>query len=309
MPFDPDCAALVTRLRDLNLPRYETMTPLQAREAMAAARKAAALVPPAIAETRDMVAKTADGSLPARLYRPAADAELRPTLVFFHDGGWVLGDLDSHDILCRRLSLAGKCNVIAFDYRLAPESKFPAAVSDAIAAVKWVIENASALQLDPARIGVGGDSAGANLAAAATHQCRDEESHKIAFQLLIYPAVEMTCSHPSHRLDEVGLPVLGSTMLWFRDLYLSSVDEQRDWRASPLLARRFSGLPPAYVLTAGFDPLADEGAAYVSKLFDTGVPVLHRHFSGQIHGFMTIGAQFPTTEEALFNIGAWMQSF
>ena len=138
MPFDPDCAALVTRLRELNLPRYETMTPLQAREAMAAARKAAAMVPPAIAEARDIVAETSEGSLHARLYRPGSDAESRPTLVFFHGGGWVLGDLDSHDILCRRLSIAGKSNVIAFDYRLAPENKFPAAVNDAIAAVKWI---------------------------------------------------------------------------------------------------------------------------------------------------------------------------
>ena len=309
MPFDPDCAALVARLRELNLPRYETMTPLQAREAMAAARRAAALVPPAIAETSDMVAETAAGSLRARLYRPIADAQPRPTLIFFHGGGWVLGDLDSHDILCRRLSLAGKCNVIAFDYRLAPESRFPAAVNDAIAAVNWVFENASALRLDPTRIGVGGDSAGANLAATAAHQCRYEGAHKIAFQLLIYPAVEMAFSYPSHRLDEIGLPVLGSTMLWFRDLYLTSVEEQKDWRASPLHAQSFSNLPPAYALTAGFDPLADEGAAYVAKLFDAGVPVFHRHFPGQIHGFMTMGAQFPTTEGALLDIGTWIQSF
>ena len=219
----------------------------------------------------------------------------------------MLGDLESHDILCRRLSLASKSNVIAFDYRLAPESKFPGAVEDAMAAVRWVFENASALQLDPDRIGVGGDSAGANLAATAAHQCRDEESHKVAFQLLIYPAVEMGFSYPSHRLDEVGLPVLGSTMLWFRNLYLNSVDEQKDWRA--LLAANFSSLPPAYVLTAGFDPLADKGAAYVSRLFDAGVPVFHRHFPGQIHGFLTIGAHFPTTEGALFDIGTWIQSF
>src|SRR5262249_38728431 len=190
MSFDPDCAALVDRLRELNLPRYETMTPAQAREAMAAARKAAALEPPAIAETQDLVAQTSAGGLPARLYRPSIDAASRPTLVFFHGGGWVLGDLDSHDILCRRVSIAGKANVIAFDYRLAPESKFPAAVDDAIAAVRWVFDNSSALQLDPGRIGVGGDSAGANLAAIATHQCRDEGSSRIAFQLLIYPVVD-----------------------------------------------------------------------------------------------------------------------
>jgi acetyl esterase len=309
MPFDPDCAAFVARLRELNLRRYETMTPSRAREAMAAARKAAAVEPLPIPEARDIVAEIAHGSLRARLYRPSIDAESRPTLVFFHGGGWVLGDLDSHDILCRRLSIAGKSNVIAFEYRLAPESKFPAAFNDAVAAVKWVFENASALRLDPLRIGVGGDSAGANLAATAAHQCRDDGSNRIVFQLLIYPAVELTCSYPSYGLDEPGLPVLGSTMLWFRDLYLNSWDDPRDWRASPLLATNFSNLPPSYVLTAGFDPLADEGAAYVERLSEAGVPVFHRHFPGQIHGFLTMGPQFPTTEGAFFDIGKWIQSF
>jgi acetyl esterase len=309
MTFDPDCAALVTRLHELNLPRYETMTPLQAREAMAAARASAAIEPPAIAESRDIIAETSEGSLRARLYRPGNDEEPRPTLVFFHGGGWVLGDLDSHDILCRRLSIAGKSNVIAFNYRLAPESKFPAAANDAIAAVEWVFKNALALRLDPRRIGVGGDSAGANLAATAAHQRRDTGAQDIAFQLLIYPAVDMAFSFPSHRLDEPGLPVLGSTMLWFRNFYLNSVDEQKDWRASPLLAKSFLNLPPSYILTAGFDPLADEGAAYVTKLSNAGVPVFHRHFPGQIHGFLTIGPQFPTTEGALFDIGNWIEGF
>jgi acetyl esterase/lipase len=309
MPFDPDCAAFVARLRELNPPRYETLTPLQAREAMAAARQAAALVPPAIAEIRDVMAETSGGSLRARLYRPAIDAELRPTLVFFHGGGWVLGDLDSHDILCRRLAISGMANVIAFDYRLAPESKFPAAFNDAITAVKWVLDNASAMGLDSDRIGVGGDSAGANLAAAVAHQFRDDAVQKIAFQLLIYPAVEMAFSYPSHGLDEPGLPVLGSTMVWFRDCYLNSGDEQKDWRASPLLAGNFGNLPPSYILTAGFDPLADEGTAYVAKLSKAGVPVFHRHFPGQIHGFLTMGPQFPTTEGALFDIGKWLQGF
>jgi acetyl esterase len=309
MPFDPDCAAFVARLRELNLPRYETLTPPEAREAMTAARKVAAVVPPPVAEVRDITVETSEGSLRARLYRPATDAALRPALVFFHGGGWVLGDLDSHDILCRRLSIAGNSNIIAFDYRLAPERKFPAAVDDAIAATEWVFENTSTLQFDSDRIGVGGDSAGANLAATVTHHFRDEVAQRIAFQLLIYPVVDSTFSYPSHALDEPGLPVLGSTMLWFRDFYLNSKDDQKDWRASPLLAKNFFNLPPSYVLTAGYDPLADEGTAYVARLSEAGVPVFHRHFPGQIHGFLTMGAQFPTTECALFDIGKWIQSF
>jgi len=309
MSFDPDCAALVTRLRELNLPRYETMTPVQAREAMAATRRAAAILPPAIAEVRDIVAQTSEGSIRARLYRPGCDAEARPTLVFFHGGGWVLGDLESHDILCRQLAITGESNVIAFDYRLAPVSRFPTAVNDAIAATRWVFENASALRLDPRRIGVGGDSAGGNLAATVAHQHRDEGLRDIAFQLLIYPAVDLSFSFPSHGLNAPGLPVLGSTMLWFRDFYLSSTEEQMDWRASPLFSKSFAGLPPSYVVTAGFDPLSDEGAAYVTKLSDAAVPVFHRHFPGQIHGFMTMGPQFPTTEGALFDIGRWLRAF
>jgi acetyl esterase len=224
MALDPDSAAFVTRLRELDLPRYETLSPEQARAAMAAARQAAAVQPPPIGETRDIEIPAGEGKVGARLYRPVSAKGALPGLIFFHGGGWVLGDLESHDILCRRLSNAGECAVLAVDYRLAPENKFPAAVDDAIAATRWAFANAATLGVDQAKIAVGGDSAGANLAAVVALVALDEGAPRICFQVLIYPVVELAFTHPSHKLDEDALPVLGETMVWFRDHYLQDPD-------------------------------------------------------------------------------------
>jgi acetyl esterase len=303
MPLDADSAALISKLAELGLPRYETLTPDQARNAMAAARHAAAIKPPSVGELSDLKIPSAHGEIPARLYRPIGAGGQIPGLVFFHGGGWVLGDLESHDILCRRLANAGECAVLAVDYRLAPEHKFPAAVEDAITATQWAFANAQMLDIDLDRIAVGGDSAGAALAAVVCHMARDEGKPRICLQLLIYPVVELAFTHPSHKLKEDHLPVLGKTMIWFREHYLSDPKQQHDWRASPLLAKSFSALPPAYVLTAGYDPLSDEGAAYADRLEQAGVQVTSRHFAGQIHGFLTMGVGFPTTKLAISEIG------
>jgi acetyl esterase len=277
MTFDPDSAAFVARLRELNPPRYETLSPEEARAAMAASRKAAAVQPPDIFQTEDFEIPVGSRAVKARLYRPVAPVAALPMLIFFHGGGWVLGDLESHDILCRRLANAAGYAVLAVDYRLAPESKFPAALEDAIAATNWVFDNATKLNVDPRHVAVGGDSAGANLAAVVTHIARDAGEPLIRFQLLIYPVVDLYFGLPSHQLRENALPVLGETMIWFRDHYLTDPAQRGNWRASPLLAENFSGLPPAYVVTAGYDPLADEGRAYADKLASNGVTVKHRH--------------------------------
>jgi acetyl esterase len=166
-----------------------------------------------------------------------------------------------------------------------------------------VFANAQMLDIDPERIAVGGDSAGATLAAVVCHIARDEGKPRIRLQVLIYPVVELAFTYPSHQLREDHLPVLGETMIWFREHYLSGPEHQQDWRASPLLAKSFSALPPAYVLTAGYDPLSDEGAAYAGRLEQAGVQVTHRHFAGQIHGFLTMGVEFPTTKLAISEIG------
>lgn len=303
LALDPDSAALVAKLAQLQLPRYETLSPAQARAAMAGARQAAAVVPPEVGDIRDIQVPTSMGIINARLYRPIGSSGTLPGLIFFHGGGWVLGDLESHDILCRRFANAGRCGVIAIDYRLAPEHKFPAAVEDALAATAWVLDHASDLGLDPKAIMIGGDSAGGNLAAVVALEARDRGQSEFGLQLLIYPVTDMDFGHPSHRLDVADLPVLGSTMVWFRDHYLSNPAQHVDWRASPLRAKRFADLPPAYILTAGYDPLRDEGADYAARLVSAGVPVTHRHFEGQLHGFLTMGPNFPTTETAIAEIG------
>lgn len=306
MGLDPDSAALVARLRELDLPRYETLTPEQARAAMAAARKAAAVEPPPIGSTLEREIATGNGPIRLRLYRPAGASGVLPGLVFFHGGGWVLGDLETHDILCRRLATASGSLVVAVDYRRAPENRFPAAVEDALAATRWVLSHAAELGTDAARVGLGGDSAGANLAAVAALSARDRGWPAPAFQLLIYPVVDLAFTHPSHRLEGEGLPVLHPTMVWFRDHYLREAAQRDDWRASPLRAASFAALPPAYVLTAGYDPLADEGADYARRLEDAGNSVVHRHYPGQIHGFLTMGPNFPTTIAAVDEIGRWL---
>lgn len=304
--LDEDSAALVRRLRDLNPPRTETLSPLQARAAMAAARKARALVPLLIHEVRDLELGTEMNHIVARLYRPNAQPHL-PLLVFFHGGGWVLGDLESHDILCRRLAVAGETNVLAVDYRLAPENKFPSAIEDAVAAVDWAFAHAGELQVNAERIMVGGDSAGGNLAAVVAHERRNNNKPRLECQILIYPATDLACASPSYQIAEEGLPVLGTTMIWFRDHYLVEPFQKEDWRASPLRAPDFSDLPPAYVLTVGYDPLSDEGRTYARKLLDGGVSVVHRHYPGQIHGFLSMGPELPTTETAIAELGAYMR--
>ncbi|MGV2113808.1 alpha/beta hydrolase [Agrobacterium salinitolerans] len=306
MPLDEDSAALVRRLREVNMPRQESLSPSQAREAMAAARTAAAVVPPAIHEMRDIEMRTKSGLVEARLYKPSTEVAL-PLLVFFHGGGWVLGDLESHDILCRRLAVSGNSNVLAVNYRLAPENKFPAAVEDAVASVDWAFEHAAELQVDPGRIMVGGDSAGGNLAIVVTLERRNSRKPRLAGQILLYPVTDLSCDSASYRIAEAGLPVLGSTMIWFRDHYLAEPAQTQDWRASPLRAPDFLDLPQAYVLTAGYDPLSDEGQAYADKLSANGTSVLHRHHAGQVHAFLTIGAEFPTTEKAIRDIGAFIR--
>ncbi|NKM57730.1 alpha/beta hydrolase [Agrobacterium larrymoorei] len=304
--LDEDSAALVRGLRSLNIPRTETLTPLQARAAMAAARRARAPLPVPMDEVRDLDLGKEKNHIAGRLYRPNAQRDL-PLLVFFHGGGWVLGDLESHDLLCRRLALAGKTNVLAVDYRLAPENKFPSAIEDAIEAVDWAFAHAGELQVNVARIMVGGDSAGGNLAAVVAHERRNNNKPRLACQILIYPATDLACASPSYQIAEDGLPVLGSTMIWFRDHYLTEPFEKEEWRASPLRAPDFSDLPPAYVLTAGYDPLSDEGQAYADKLLNSDVSVVHHHYPGQIHGFLSMGPELPTTETAIAELGAYMR--
>jgi acetyl esterase len=210
-------------------------------------------------------------------------------LVYYHGGGWVIGDLDTHDTLCREIANLSACAVVAVDYRLAPEHRFPAAVDDCLAATRWVRAHASELRLDASRLAVGGDSAGGNLAAVVAIDARERGDLPIAFQLLIYPATDMQRTFLSHVENAQGYNLTKDSMDYFVGHYIADAAQYQDWRASPLLHPDLSNLPPALVLTAGFDPLRDEGAAYAERLTAAGSAASYVLFAREIHGFVLMG--------------------
>jgi acetyl esterase len=307
--LDPHAEQVLALVRMAQRPAFETGTAAQARAMYREGRAAVSPEPPDVASVRDLTAPGPGGAIPMRLYRGAGtgDGPLA-VLMFFHGGGWVIGDIDTHDVVCRRLANAAGCAVVSVDYRLAPEHKFPAAVEDCIAATLWVAAEAAALGLDGTRMALGGDSAGGNLAAVVALHARDNGGPALRLQLLIYPATEFAMSHPSHETRGEGYLLTHSTMKWFRNAYLRSDADIADWRASPLRAPDLSRLPPAYVITAGFDPLSDEGAAYADRLRAAGVAVHHAHLPGQIHGFMTMGKLIPAADGATTEAGKALQA-
>jgi acetyl esterase len=282
-------------------PPIETLTPKEARAAYLASRRVLQPDPEEVAEVRDLVAAGPGGPIPLRLYRSKGSSGARPspTLVFFHGGGWVIGDLESHDQVCRALANAARLAVVAVDYRLAPEHKFPAAVEDAVAATQWVADNAPRFGLDRDRLVVAGDSAGGNLAAVVALTARDAGGPRLSAQLLIYPGTDMAMDRPSHERHAAQLPLTRSAMRWFVAHYLNNARDKEDWRASPLKAARFGGLPPALVITAGYDPLCDEGDAYAEALKGAGTRVIHQRFAGQIHGFLSMGRMIEDAQRAI----------
>lgn len=309
--LDSDAAAVLNAFREAGRPPYETLTPPEARQMYLAGRVVTNPEPPTIASADPITIPGPDGVIPARFYRPLnlnQNDGLSPCLVFFHGGGWVIGDLDSHDVVCRTLADEGQLMVISIDYRLAPEHKFPAAVDDAIAATDWISRNAHRLGIDAARMIVGGDSAGGNLAAVVAINAR-EAGPKIAGQMLIYPATDFSMSHPSHSEPETDALLTHSVIRWFRDHYLNDLSDGQDWRASPACIDSLSGLPPAFVLTAGADPLRDEGDEFAKRLGDAGVPIVHRTYPGQFHGFITMGKLLPRAYDAMREMGRWLRDF
>ncbi len=309
--LDADAAAVFKAFQEAGRPAYETLTPQEAREFYLAARPVSNPEPPELKSVEPLAIPSPHGSIPARIYTPKAPrlaAGLAPCLVFFHGGGWVIGDLDSHDVVCRKLADEGQLIVISVDYRLAPEHKFPAAVDDAIAATKWIADNARKLGIDAARLCVGGDSAGGNLAAVVAIAARDGNGPAIAGQVLIYPATDFAMDHPSHADPETSLLLTHTVIKWFRDHYLNGAADVHDWRASPARATTLVGLPPAYVLTAGGDPLRDEGDEYAQRLKEAGVAVTWRRFPGQFHGFFTMGKLLPQANVAATEIGGWLKA-
>ena len=309
--LDPDAAAVFKAFQEAGRPPYETVSPAEARELYLKGRVVTNPEPPELKSVAPLAIPSPTGPIPARLYTPMRLRKtngLAPCLVFFHGGGWVIGDLDSHDVVCRKLADEGELIVVSVDYRLAPEHKFPAAVEDAIAATRWIADNAKQLDVDASRLTVGGDSAGGNLAAVVAISARDGNGPDIAGQLLIYPATDFALTHPSHGEPETSILLTHSVIRWFRDHYLNGAADVHDWRASPARAKTLIGLPPAYVLTAGADPLRDEGDEYAHRLKEAGVPVTYRSFPGQFHGFFTMGKLLQQANVAAKEIGAWLKA-
>ena len=286
----PQARALLDFIDQRGIPPTHTLPPQVARNFYRDRRAVLQPEPQAVAQVQELEAPGPLGAIPLRLYRPLpATTQPLPVLVYFHGGGWVIGDLDTHDTLCRELANASGCALVAVDYRLGPEHRFPAATEDAVAATRWVHANAASLGLDATRLAVGGDSAGGNLAAVVALTARDSGDLPIAFQLLIYPGTDQRRGAPSHTTNGQGYLLTKDTIDYFHDHYIDAAAHDLDWRASPLLHPDLSRLPPALVLTAGYDPLRDEGMDYATALTAAGSAATYVCFERQIHGFITMG--------------------
>ena len=297
----PQVAALLDAVKASRIPPMHTVPAAEARRIYRDTR--GRLLPPApqMALCEDLPIPGPAGKIPVRHYRPAGSVagQKLPALLFFHGGGWVIGDLDTHDVLCRELSNGAGCTVIAIDYRLAPEHRFPAAVDDSIAAMRHFVQRAADYAFDATRVAVGGDSAGGNLATVVALAARDAGYPPLAYQLLIYPGTDQRMRHASHAANGAGYLLTRELIEYFRGHYLPDAKQYDDWRASPLLAKDLSGLPPAYVLTAGFDPLVDEGKAYAQRLAAAGVKVEYRCYEDMVHGFILMGGVLDTARLAV----------
>ena len=304
--LDPQVAAVIDLVVKSGRPAYHQLSPKDARQLFRDTRPAATPVPPEIGSVRDLAAEGPRGPIPLRIYRPAGVPASTPlaALVYFHGGGWVIGDLETHDVLCRQLTAESGASVVSVDYRLAPEHKFPAAADDAWAATRWVVANAARLGVDAARLAVGGDSAGGNLAAVVTLLAREQRAPAIGLQILLYPVTDLAAETRSYRDFAEGYLLTRDGMRWFSAHYLNAPDEAADWRASPLRAQSHAGLPPALIVTAGFDPLRDEGEAYAGRLRDAGVRVDYVCYGGMIHGFVPMGRLIDTATRAVSLIAA-----
>jgi acetyl esterase len=255
--------------------------------------------PVSVARVDEMKIPGPGGEIPIRVYWPRENGPL-PVLVYYHGGGWVIGNLDTGDSQCRMLANRAPAVVVSVDYRLAPEHRFPAAVEDCYAALEWVFRNADRLDVDPSRIAVGGGSAGGNLAAAVALMARDRGGPRLAYQVMFYPATNLRdLSTASHRDFANGYGLTREHVEFFRDSYLPDVADRKNPYASPLLAESLEGLPPAIVITAGFDVLRDEGIAYAERLEAAGVPAASVEYPSMIHGFVSMDRVFGEAVDAI----------
>jgi acetyl esterase len=283
MPLDPQAQKIVDAMAALNLKPVEKSTPDEARESMRV--RTAALGPfDEVAAVADHRVGVDGGEITVRVYSPEGPGP-HPALVFYHGGGWVIGDLYTHDGICRSLTNAAGCVVASVGYRLAPEFKYPVAVEDAYSAIAWVVASASRLGIDPRRVAVAGDSAGGNLATVVALMARDRGGPRLVHQVLVYPVTNHDFSSLSYRENATDYVLTAEAMRWFWRHYLAREEQGKEPLASPLLAPNLGGLPSALVITAECDPLRDEGEAYAARLRDAGVPVTLTRYAGMFHGF------------------------
>ena len=298
MPVDPHIAALLTMLEESGAPPLAEGSPEAGRAFYLAlthgVRTPEQVVP--VGGTEDRTVPGAEGDLRARVYRPDAAGPL-PTVVFLHGGGWVIGDLDTHDNMARNVCRHAEAVVVAVDYRLAPEHPFPAAADDAVAATRWIAQHLDEFGGDP-RLAVAGDSAGGNLAAVVAQALRDDGT-PLAAQFLVYPAVDAEGEYPSRVENAQGYFLEKDTMDWFYGHYAGAWEDAKDARLSPLHHGDLAGLPPAVVVTAEYDPLRDEGEAYGKALEAAGVHAEVLRYDGMIHGFFDMGGASPAAQAAI----------
>jgi len=287
--LDPQVKTVLDQLASLNGPPIQELGVTEARALLE--RLAAIGGPPAeVARVEDRTFAGPAGDVPVRIYRPTDDAGPQPVLVWFHGGGWVLGSIEGSDLTCRDLAAQSGVVIVSVGYRLAPEHPYPSGLGDCYAALVWVTATAGDLGVDPDRVAVGGDSAGGNLAAVVALAARDRGGPAVRFQLLVYPVTDALMSHPSVRDNGQGYMLTDDSMKWFIELYLGERGDPKDPLVSPVYADDLSGLPPALVITAEYDPLRDEGEAYGTRLQRDRVAAKVSRYDGMIHGFFSMGA-------------------
>lgn len=307
--LDADSAAIVALLAASGLPAYEDMTVAQARATLAQFGPAMAFPKVDVASVEQIaIPGPGDAPLELRVYRPVEGGGAAPVLVYLHGGGWMLGNLDSHDDICRKFCAAAGIVVVAVDYRLAPEHIFPAAVDDVFAAIRWVVANSARIGADANRIVVGGDSAGGNLAAVAALAAAAGDLPPLVGQMLLYPVTDLAQESAAYTRVVAGVPLTAATMRWFKAAYLASPSDAADWRASPLGARSLRSTAPAFVATMYHDPLCDEGIAYARRLAEAGTVVTYLHYWQHIHGIASMGGLIRDAEGLIASACAWLDA-
>lgn len=292
MPLDPEAQEVLELQVAAGRPAWSSIGPVAARLQFSETRIASGGPRPDTVSVADHTIARDGRHLPVRLYRPtsASPKALLPTVLWAHGGGWMVGSIETHDGTCGQLAAQAGVAVLSVDYRLAPEAPFPAAFDDVVTALDWASHEGDAIGIDPHLLALGGDSAGGNVAASAALWARDRAMNNVRFQLLVYPVTDCVTATASYALFAEGFGLTRASMQWFIDQYVPQAGDRSDWRAAPLRAASVAGVCPAMVITAGYDPLRDEGRAYARRLRDEGGGCDHLEFGGMMHGFFGMGA-------------------